>query len=407
MNVQLWAAVSAAVLATSCASASDGDRPTGAEPSSGAATGTVAASRSSSTIDVRRLARFEPNPSSTKTVNYDAIDDALDLVVFNAGPSLRRREPRPEPLVGSRFVKGHVSPYRLEGNKIFFSQFNADVVETLSSYRSSLERIGASGCVQTLPRNEQLAFWFNLHNIVVIDEISKAYPVSRPSRLQPNRGDERLDEAKIVDLGDVSLSLREIRQIVYTNWNDPRVIYGFFRGDIGGPSVRSATYRGADVSVDLDRQAAEFVNSLRGVQSVRDDLLVSPIYDEARATYFPNWPSDLVTHLTAHAGEEVADAIMAADGVRLAVYEDRIADLAGGNLTSDLGFGGSFAPLESRASLEENGVERNFARFPQSMNRMVREYENKFLELRAQGYFDTRVIVVDIPTDDEASKDVE
>ena len=335
------------------------------------------------------LARYAPAPASNKTINYEIIDEALDLIVFNAGPSLRRRQRRPEAMAGSRLVRGHTSPYRLEGNKVFFSQFDDDAVAAVSEYRESLEAIGRTGRIQSLQRDEQLAYWYNLHNFVVIDEIAKAYPLRKPRSERIGPDDAPLHDAKVIDLGGDPLSLRDIREIVYTHWSDPKVMYGFYLGDLGGPSVRSEAYTGSGVSEDLDRQAREFVNSLRGVSQAGGRLYVSAFYEEGRPHYFTDWPDDLEAHLAEYADDAVMELLSEGREVRFAQYQDRIADMAGGEVVSDLA--------------NRGGVSPNSA-IPPSMVRMVREYREKLQELREEGYLKPKVIIIDVPTDDPSDE---
>ena len=341
--------------------------------------------------DPALVARFAPNPSRDGAINYELIDEALDLMVFNAGPSLRRRSSRPDAEVGTRFAKGHESPYRLEGNKVFFSQFDQEVIDAVGEYRRSLEQIGASGKVQSLPRNEQLAYWYNLHNFVVIDEIAQRYPVTQPRDLKIGPNGESFHEAKVVDLGDVGLNLREVREIVYAHWDDPKVMYGFYLGDIGGPSIRDQAYTGANVGTALSSQAREFVNSLRGVSRGSGNLYVSAFYDEGRPHFFPDWPADIRAHVAKYADDEVEELLAEDRPLRFASYEPDIADMAGGDVTSSLNV--TAAP-GSAAGSPRPGV-------PEGVARMAREFNYKLEELRRDGYLRGRVIIIDVPTEDE------
>ena len=337
-------------------------------------------------ISAERLAAYAPKPSRTSTIGYDLLDEALELMVFNAGPSLRQSSGRPDPRVGSRIVRGHTSPYRLEGNKIFFSQFDRAVKESISDYRISLEGIAASTDITTLPKDEQLAFWLNLHNFVVIDEIAQEYPVTNPRRIKPDGGDAPLHTAKIIDVGDEVLSLRDIREIVFAHWaDDKNVVYGFYRGDLAGPSIQDRAYNGRDVDDMLKRSASEFVNSLRGVGKAGGELRVSEIYEEARPRLFPNWPVDLRQHLATHADDEVSELLAKYDRVGFSQYQETVADMAGGDVMSD---------LNNREGAQS--VKR-----PPGMERMVLEYREKLLELRQRGYFKPKVTIIDLPTADE------
>ena len=372
--------------AQAAASAAGADVSGSAEPEVGAR---AAAARTPQAV----LDRFAPAPTRTARIDYELIDEALDVVVFNGGPSTRARSSRPDALVGTRFVRGHDSPFRLEGNKIFFSQFDDETRQVISEYRDSLERIGREAGIASLARDEQLAYWLNLHNVVVIDELAQRYPLKRPRREKIGPNGETLHDAPIIDLGLASpLSLRDVREIVYTHWDDPRVIYGFFRGDIGGPQVRSDAYTGRDVNRMLDRQAEEFVNSLRGVARGRNTLYVNEIYDEARPHYFASWPDALKQHLLKHAEEEVTELILTRADVKIARYEDKIADLAGGESTSDLNVRDNTQSV--RSSLGGGKISPE-------MIRMVQEYRQKLEVLRRQGKLAPRVIIIDLPGADE------
>lgn len=346
--------------------------------------------------DPALIARFAPTPTRTGQIDYELIDEALDLMVFNAGPSLRRRQSRPDASVGTRFVKGHESPYRLEGNKVFFSVFDDEVTAAISEYRQSLEAIGASGKVWSLPKNEQLAYWYNLHNLVVIDEIAQRYPVSQPRKMKIGDAGEPFHDAKVVDLGDVRLSLREVREIVYTHWDDPKVIYGFYLGDLGGPSIRDRAYTGDDVSGALSGQAREFVNSLRGVSRGGGKLYVSAFYDEARPHFFSDWPADIRAHIARYADDEVEGLLAEDRTLRFARYEDDVADMAGGDVSSNLQVSQNLAGQDGR---NRPGV-------PPSVARMAQEFGYKLEELRREGYLRGRVIIIDVDTEDD-SDDVE
>ena len=96
------------------------------------------------------------------------------------GPSIRQGAPRVDPRTGTRRIYGHESRFRLEGNRVAFSYLTPEIMTALSEYRADLERIGSTIDLTTLPRNEQLAFWFNLHNVAVIETLAGEYPLSEP-----------------------------------------------------------------------------------------------------------------------------------------------------------------------------------------------------------------------------------
>lgn len=274
--------------------------------------------------------KFSPSPKNNKRIGYDYLDELLEDSVVLTGPSTRVRAPRPEVLTGSRVSLGHDSPYRMEGNKIVFSGFSEAYIQGFSSFRQELEAISDAVAITDLPRDAQLAYWLNLHNVAVIETLATAYPVKRPSKLNLPAYDASLHDAKMLTVSGTPLSLRDIREkIVYTHWRDnPDVIYGFFLGDLGSPSIRNRAYRRDSVQDMLDRNADEFVNSLRGYRKGK----VSKVYQDVAPFYFPNFETDLAAHLSVHASKDDVAPELAEYGVKsLSKYETVIADLVGGS----------------------------------------------------------------------------
>ncbi len=284
--------------------------------------------------------KFTPkaNPVDTK-VDYSIWDEALKFFVFRMGQSIREGAPSPEPFTGTRRVYGHDSRFRLEGNRITFSFLDDAIISSLTEYRQDLERTPEIVDITTLAKNEQLAFWINLHNVAIIEQIALAYPVSQPASLKIAGSDLPLDEAKFLTVAGIKMSPKDIRtKIVFQHWSDPRVIYGFFRGDIGGPSIQNEAYNHRNVGELLDKSGRDFVNSLRGTQKSGDALLVSEIYEEAKPYFFPQWPMDIKGHLRSLAEPEVLAIIDKTNGVEASIYERDIADLAKGEHDPNYGF---------------------------------------------------------------------
>lgn len=327
--------------------------------------------------------RFTPRPSGTSTqLDYSFYDEALEFMVLRMGQSTRDGMGRPDPNLGTRRVFGHDSRYRLEGNRVVFSFLEDEALAPLFEYRQDLERIAAEIDIATLPRNEQLAFWMNLHNVAVIEQIGRNYPSASPSRMKLGPDKTSLDTTRFINVGGVAMSPRDIRtRIVFPNWNDPDVIYGFFRGEIGGPSIQRRAFTGTNVDELLDVSAREFVNSLRGVEGYGKNLLVSAIYEEAAPFYFPQLGADLKAHLSTHAEDVVSGLIAEKPEVKVNQYIDTVADLAGGEREMN------FFNVESDGMMQS-------ARITPSIARMLRERADKMEKLRKEGLLQGRVIIL-------------
>ncbi|MGX7952084.1 DUF547 domain-containing protein [Tsuneonella sp. HG249] len=279
------------------------------------------------------FAQFAPTLAGTADykLDYGAWDTALDWFVLTMGKSLREFSSRPQATSGSRLVHGHDSPYRLEGSRVAFSLMPADVKQWLTDYRSELEQLPQQVPLTKLSRNEQLAYWINLHNVAMIEQLALNYPLSSPDKLTLGSDNAVLDEARFITVAGVRMSPKDIRtRIVYPHWRDPKVIYGFWRGDIGSPSINRSAYSAANLGELLDLSAREFVNSLRGTEARGGTLHVSRYYQEARPFYFANWETDLREHLTKFAKPEVAASFAGTTNVAASIAVTDIADLSKG-----------------------------------------------------------------------------
>lgn len=318
------------------------------------------------------LATFVPSdtPNNDK-IDYSIWDEAMKNIVISMGPSLREGAGRPDPSFGSRRQYGHVSRYRLEGTRVMFSFLDKDVIASFTEYRKDLENTANIVDIQALSRNEQLAYWINLHNVALVEQIANAWPLRQPREMKVDG--VPLDEARIVTVEGVRLSLRDIREkIVYRNWKDPVVMYGFWRGEIGGPSLQREAYNADNVARLLTRGAADFVNSLRGTQEAGGRLQVSEHYREVAPFFFPDFENDLRAHLARFSDAKTSAILAQTRGADPVVNEYDIADLEGG------------AREPTYQNITTDGISKSF-RIPQSMTALLRERETKFQEIIRQG----------------------
>lgn len=338
-------------------------------------------------------------PSSTPNndgIDYSIWDEAMKSIVISMGPSLRESAPRPDPSFGTRRQYGHVSRYRLEGTRVMFSFLDGDVISSFTEYRKDLEATADKVDIQSLSRNEQLAFWINLHNVAMVEQIANAWPIRQPREIKVDG--VPLDDARFITVEGIKLSPRDIREkIVYRHWKDPMVIYGFWRGEIGGPSLQREAFNADNVARLLARGGADFVNSLRGTHELSGKLQVSAIYQEVAPFFFPEFDRDLRAHLSRYADEQTTALLNTTSGAQPNIVEHDIADLEGG------------VREPSYQNITSNGVSQSF-RIPQSMAALLKERETKFQEIIRQGRTGTVTFSnIALPGDpaDKATNEVE
>lgn len=338
------------------------------------------------------LSAFNPRPSKKTRIDYTVWDQLLKDMVFYTGPSLRERASRPRAIVGTRFVHGHTSPYRLEGNKIVFEKLNDEFKSFIDEYVVDLVAVGNRIDIPALARDEQLSYWMNLHNALVIQAIAEGYPTQTPSRLKGPDG-ERFHDSKRVEIDGVKLSLRNIREdIVYRNWSDPLVIYGFFHGDIGSPSIQRAAFSGGTLEQTLKYSAYEFANSLRAFNTRREKPRVSRHYEDAAPFFFVDFDNDVRSHLEKYMKPAVlAELRQASSPLEIMPYESVIADLTAGD--------GDRQPISRVTQLR--GMGTGSSRPGSPLDRALREQAEKFNKIRKRGLFGT-VVIEDIQTEDNS-----
>lgn len=344
------------------------------------------------------LARFAPAPNSREhRIDYQHWDEALGWMVIPFGPSLRQGAPRVDALLGTRRIYGHESRYRLEGNRVAFSYMTPQIKTSLTEYRQDLERVGTQLDLASLPRNEQLAFWLNLHNVAVIEALALQYPLAEPYERQYGPNGAALDDAKLVTIDGIALSPRDIREgIVYPNWSDAKVAYGFWRGVIGGPSIQRLAFNGSNVDALLSISAEEFVNSLRGIERWSGRLQLSPIYEEMAPFYFQS-DEALRSHLSKFAREDVKELVLETRPIAFKRLETDVADLSRGERdpgTSELCsvLGSSFALSGGNSALACNPVG---SRVNRAIQRLMDERSTKLFRAYRKGIRNGMVIYGD------------
>lgn len=274
-------------------------------------------------------------------IDYSIWTEALSNFVVSMGPPLRKKPTGSQSVLGTRQRVGHNSIYRLDGSMVGFSFMTNEVIESFSEYRRDLEAVADGLDIAALPRDEQLAYWFNLHNVAMVEQIALKWPVRQPREIMIEG--VPLDEARFITVNGIAMSPKDIRtKIVFKHWKDPRVIYGFWRGEIGGPAMQREAFEASTISFLLDRAAREFANSRRGVENRGSTLHVSTLYEEAAPYYFPNFEEDVRNHIDRFANEEMRARYEGTSTVKASIREHDIADLVGGRRTNPVYTNGRF-----------------------------------------------------------------
>ncbi len=337
---------------------------------------------------------FSPRPSVNTRLDYDAWDFVLGETVLYMGPSTRQPASRVEPQIGSRLRRGNRSRLRLEGNKILYGFMTKDVKLEMKAYKDELIALGNELDIPSLPRNEQLAYWINLHNLVLVTTILEDHPGPKrqPNSIQPIEGsDAKLHEAKLIEIDGHALSLRDIREnIVFPNWKNKDIPYAFHLGYLSSPSLANAAFTGTNLQSLLESNAKEFVNSLRAYEKGT----LNPYFRDVSAWYYPGLGAELDSYFRKRMRPEVFAEYQANGIERIGNPDLSVADMTGGHgrrlLASNIQTSST-----SRSALGED------------IDDFLRERNEKIMTLRNEDWFKRGWVVIDDTAEDGKAPIVE
>ncbi|MFC7050289.1 DUF547 domain-containing protein [Emcibacter nanhaiensis] len=273
---------------------------------------------------------FEYDPASEIEVAYDDVTFLLRTHVMLSGNDERAKAPRSVAPIGTRFKAKRNLLTVLEGNKFYFDAFKDENRRTyLTAVRKSLERLPREIPLNQLNRREQLAYWLNLYNVTVLEQI-----VNNP-RKNLNRtivGDDSLLDKKLLNVAGIPLSLNDIEyRILAPNYKgEPLVIYGLYQGYIGSPSIRKKAYTGETVYRDLEKNAVEFINSNRGTYFRGGVFRVSGFYKRNKV-FFSDFQHDLKKHINQYIESPYWERLQEADTLKANINDWMIASVFGDN----------------------------------------------------------------------------
>lgn len=257
-------------------------------------------------IVVVMLQASSPVAASSTTTNarinlHTATSDFgifLDQMVTDVGRSEHKHVSGNIPTTGTRLIRGSRKSSWLEGNRFSFEELDDHEIELIHLIRKDMVAAVNHLSVNEMHTDARLAFWLNLHNLTVISHISDDYPVGNIKDLlfKSEDGAVPIYFQNFAFIDGRNWSLASIEKHIFANWQNPLVMYGLFYGTIGSPNIRTQPYTGHTVWDDLQDNASEFVNSIRGTQIWGKRLAISSHYARA-ANLFPNFDHDVKAHI--------------------------------------------------------------------------------------------------------------
>jgi len=183
-----------------------------------------------------------------------------------------------------------------------------------AALRSYIEMLSTQD-IEALPRDAEMATWFNLYNAKTIELILENYPTKSIRKISnPWKRDRLIVNGKKMSLDDIE------HGTVRKKYDEPRVHYAFNCASIGCPNVKGTAWEAATLEADLAQASRDFVASERGV-SVRDGkIIASSIFKWYKKDFGGN-EAGVLAHLRQYASGSKKTALDAATKINKYDYD--------------------------------------------------------------------------------------
>ncbi len=159
----------------------------------------------------------------------------------------------------------------------------------LDTYIAALNGTQARAIDQA-SNDEQIAFWLNAYNALVLQTVADNYPIRGRASNYPANSVRQIpgvfDRTPHTVAGR-SLTLDQIETKVLAGFRDPRLYLAIGRGAIGGGRLRSEAYNGARLGEQLATVATEFATGgqLLDIDEGTGVVIVTPIVSWRQADF--------------------------------------------------------------------------------------------------------------------------
>jgi hypothetical protein len=144
----------------------------------------------------------------------------------------------------------------------------------LDGYVSQL----ATASIDKASREEQLAFWLNAYNALVLRTVADHYPIQGRSAEYPAKSIRQIPgafERLTHRVAGRTVTLDQIEQTILPAFHDPRVYFALGRGAVGSGRLRSEAFTAARLEEQLADVASECVTRAQCVAIDRETGKVS------------------------------------------------------------------------------------------------------------------------------------
>lgn len=196
-------------------------------------------------------------------------------------------------------------------NLIAYDKVTSQDRAALKSYIATLSAMD----IEALPRDAEMATWFNLYNAKTIELILENYPTKSIRKISnPWKKDRLVVNGKKMSLDDIE------HNTVRRKYKEPRVHYAFNCASIGCPNVKLTAWEAASLEADLTQAARDFIASDRGVEIKDNKIIISSIFKWYKKDFGGN-EDGILSHLRQYASGSKKSALDAANNINKYDYD--------------------------------------------------------------------------------------
>ena len=157
---------------------------------------------------------------------------------------------------------------------------------SLDGYVAVLEGTSLDGW----SREEQVAFWLNAYDALVLRTVVDRYPIAGTAREYPSKSIRQISgafERTTHRVAGRTLTLDAIERDILGGFGDPRLFLAIGRGSIGGGRLRSEAFTGAGLEAQLQQVASELPTrrQLLRIDTAAQQLSITPIFSWRQASF--------------------------------------------------------------------------------------------------------------------------
>jgi hypothetical protein len=182
--------------------------------------------------------------------------------------------------------------------------------------------------ISAYTRPEQMAFWINLYNALVVRLIVDHYPIASIRDIGKGPGEPGAGpwQQQLVEVEGIPLSLHDIaHRILRPIWRDPRVHYALACGAMSCASLQPEPFYGDQLDRQLSEAAMAYINDRRCIRIEGDHLSLPSLYRWYRADFGPT-DRDVINHMLAYAEPNLAMKLQGFDRIDEDGFDWRLND---------------------------------------------------------------------------------